>query len=120
VRLLTELERLLAAEESLFRRQLLREDIARLHKLQALARTSTDLSDFIKGGMLAGWTQANARTHELREPLEALLEAIYALERDRCGEAQEARVVECWHSLHRLRMERLLGCLATPAPKPLD
>ena len=118
MKLLQELEKLRESEESLFRRQLLAEDIARLRKVQALARSSSDRAAFVKAGMMAGWTQGNARTHELREPLELLLEAIHAFERG--DSAQDPRIVELWHSLHRLRMERLLGCLATPLPKPID
>lgn len=120
MRLLQDLERLLADEQSLFRAQLLREDIARLRKLHELAHAAQDLAGFIKAGMLIGWTQGNARTHELREPLEQLLEAVYAFERGLPDAEQEARIVEAWHSFHRLRMERLLGCLSTPVPKPAD
>jgi hypothetical protein len=118
--LLEDLERLAAAEESLFRAQLLREDLARLRKLQQLARTATDLEPFIKSGMRVGWTQADSRTAELREPLEALLHAVYVFERGRRDAEQQARIVDCWNALHRMRMERLLGCLSTPVPRPAD
>lgn len=110
--LMQALERAAAAEESLFRRQLLREDIARLGRLEALRSTSPDLEAFKKAGLRLGWTQGDARTAELREPLESLLAALY--------EGDEARIIEAWNELHRARMERLLGCLATPAPKPAD
>lgn len=106
------LERAAAAEESLFRRQLLREDIARLGRLEALRGSSPDLEAFKKAGLRLGWTQGDARTSELREPLESLLAALY--------EGDETRIIETWNELHRARMERLLGCLATPAPKPVD
>jgi hypothetical protein len=118
--LLEELERLAAAEESLFRAQLLREDCVRLRKLQELARTAPDLETFIGNGMRVGWTQGDARTSELRDPLQALLQAVYGLERGKRDAGQEARVVDCWNALHRVRMERLLGCLSTPAPRPAD
>ena len=110
MRLLQDLERLLAGEESLFRQQLLREDIARLRKLQALAAASPDFDVFAKAGMRLGWTQGDARTAEIRPQLEALLDALYR--------GDEARLTGAWNELHRARMERLLGCLATPAPKP--
>ena len=112
MRLLDELERLAAAEESIFRRQLLREDIARLAKLEALARSSPDIESFRKSGMRLGWTQGDTRTAELAEPLERLLQAVYA--------ADEARITPAWNELHRVRMERLTGCLATPVPKPAE
>jgi|SRR5689334_13218090 hypothetical protein len=110
MQLLHELERLAAAEESLFRRQLFSEDIARLRKLDAL-RGASDLNSFKKAGMRLGWTQGDARTAEIRPQVEALLEAVFA--RD------EGRIASAWHELHRARMERLLGCLSTPAPKPV-
>lgn len=109
--LIERLETLVGKEESLFRAQLLREDVARLRKLQELAKTAKDADAFIKSGMRIGWTQGDARTHELREPLERLLDAVYA--------AREEDIVQAWEALHRLRMERLVGCLSTPVPKPL-
>ena len=112
MQLIADLERLLATEESLFRAQLLREDIARLRKLEALARSAADADAFRKAGMRIGWTQGDARTAELREPLEALLDAIY--------KGDEPGVTAAWNSFHRTRMERLLGCLSTPVPKPVD
>jgi hypothetical protein len=114
--LIADLERALASEESLFRRQLLREDVARLRKLEALAESSPDLEAFQKAGMRLGWTQGDARTAELREPLEQFLAAIYALGKG----GDDSRVTRAWNELHRVRMERLLGCLATPAPKPVE
>ena len=110
MRLIDELERLAAGEESLFRRQLLREDVLRLRKLEALAQSAPDADTFRKSGMRLGWTQGDARTAELAGPLGLLLEAVYA--RD------EARITVAWNGLHRARMERLLGCLSTPVPKP--
>lgn len=112
MQLLHELERLLAAEDSLFRRQLLREDIARLRKLQDLAKSSADRESFMKSGARLGWTQGDARTGEIREQLEALLQAVY--------EGNEARLTEAWNELSRARLERLVGCLATPVPKPAE
>lgn len=112
MQLITDLERLLATEESMFRAQLLREDIARLRKLEALAQSAPDSEAFKHAGMRLGWTQGDARTHELREPLEALLAAIY--------KGNEAVIAAAWNDLHRTRMERLLGCLSTPVPRPMD
>ncbi|HTQ77979.1 MAG TPA: hypothetical protein VMI15_08135 [Burkholderiales bacterium] len=112
MRLIAELERRLEGEASLFRAQLLREDIARLRRLQQLARTASDAGAFMRAGMRVGWTPGDARTAELREALEPFLGAVYA--RDEDG------VVRAWNTLHRVRMERLLGCLSTPVPKPAD
>ncbi len=112
MQLIADLERLLATEESMFRAQLLREDIARLRKLEALARSAPDVEAFKNAGMRLGWTQGDARTHELREPLESLLAAVY--------EREEGAVTAAWNEFHRARMERLLGCLSTPVPRPVD
>lgn len=110
MRLVAELERAIETEQSLFRAQLLREDIARLRKLEELRRTLPDFEAFEKAGMRLGWTQGDARTQELREPLQQLLREIY--------DGSEARITPAWNELHRARMERLLGCLSTPVPKP--
>jgi hypothetical protein len=110
MQLIARLETLMGKEESLFRAQLLREDIARLRKLQELAKSAPDAAAFKTAGMRIGWTQGDARTHELREPLERLLDAVYA--------AREEDIVQAWEALHRLRMERLVGCLSTPVPRP--
>ena len=112
MQLLDDLERLLAREQSMFQAQLLREDIARVRKLQELARSAPDTAAFMKSGMSLGWTQGDARTQELREPLEAFLQAVFS--------GDEGLIVQTWEALHRVRMERLVGCLSTPVPKPFD
>jgi hypothetical protein len=112
MQLIARLEALVGKEESLFRAQLLREDIARLRKLEQLARSAPDAEAFRRAGMRIGWTQGDARTHEIREPLIRLLDAVYAV--------QEEEILLAWEALHRARMEKLVGCLSTPVPKPLD
>ena len=120
MRLLDTLQRLVAEESSPFRAQLAREDVARLRQLQELARSAPDLASFKQRGMRIGWTQGDLRTHELRAPLESLLEAVYACETEANDADGEARVDAAWRELHRARMERLVGCLSTPVPKPGD
>ena len=112
MQLIARLEALVGKEESLFRAQLLREDIARLRKLQELAKSAPDAEAFKKAGMRIGWTQGDARTHEIREPLIRLLDAVYA--------SREEEIVLAWEALHRARMEKLVGCLSTPVPRPVD
>jgi hypothetical protein len=118
--LLDQLERLAATETSLFRAQLLREDLARLRRLRELARSAADAAAFRKAGMRLGWTQGDARTMELAAPLQALLEAVYALETGAGGEEAENRVVAAWNEFNRARIERLVGCLSPPVAKPAD
>jgi hypothetical protein len=120
MKLLETLQRLAAEEASPFRAQLAREDVARLRRLQEFARSASDLASFKQRGMRIGWTQGDLRTHELRAPLESLLEAVYAGETGATGADQDARIDAAWRDLHRTRMERLVGCLSTPVPKPGD
>jgi hypothetical protein len=120
MRLIETLRRRATEEGSPFRAQLLREDVARLEKLRDLARDTADLGAFKTVGMRVGWTQGDARTHELRPPLERLLELIHQHETTSCGADLETAIEQAWLELHRWRMERLLGCLSTPAPKVVD
>jgi hypothetical protein len=112
-----ELERQAAREESLFRAQLLREDVARLRKLVDLVRTVPDAEAFRRAGHRLGWAARDARIEEIGPALERLFEAV----REAQGSAEaaaEARARDAWLELTRVRMERLVGCLATPVPKP--
>jgi hypothetical protein len=120
MQLIEELQRQLAGEQSLFRAQLLREDIARLTRLVELARSTPEFAAFRQAALRIGWTQGDARTQELAGPLDDLLGAVHAYCGGMSDAAQQARIGEAWLALHRLRMERLVGCLSTPVPKPLD
>lgn len=100
----------------------MREDLARLARMRDLAREASDFHAFLDAVLRLDWTRDNARTHELRGSLEALAQAVYARERQGAKEDEEerreARVIEAWNELHRVRLERLVGCLAGPLPKP--
>jgi hypothetical protein len=120
MRLIETLRRRAGEEDSLFRAQLLREDAARLEKLLQLARSTPDLAAFTTAGMRVGWTQGDARTHELRAPLERLLVLMHAHETRLHGAPSDDDIEAAWLELHRCRMERLVGCLSTPAPKPVE
>jgi len=120
VRLIAELERRVAQEQSLFRAQLLREDIGRLRRLEELAHAAPDLAAFKQTASRIGWTQGDARTHELGSALDRFLEAVHAGHTGIPDDAQELRIRETWLELHRTRMERLVGCLSTPVPKPVE
>ena len=123
MRLMEKLEHRLNVEESFFQTHLLREDIARLTRMRELARAAADATAFTKTAYRLGWTAGDLRTHEIQEPLAALANAVYAYERDASDARdaeQEARIEQAWEMLHRVRMERLVGCLSTPIPKPVD
>ncbi len=121
VQLIEELRQSIGEEKSLFRAQLLREDVARLTKLIELAGSTTDADQFKRAARRLGWTSGDQRTHELAQPLDVLLDAVFAYVRASALDAAlEARIRDAWLELHRTRMERLVGCLSTPVPKPVD
>ncbi len=115
MKLIRELEQTLAAEESLFRAQLLKEDIARLKILQGLAKSAASLEDFRKRGLFIGWTPGDARTVELKPALEPLLTAFHSASQGEDG--ADARLAAAWQAFVVFRMERLVGCLAR-VPRP--
>ncbi|MGZ5033725.1 MAG: hypothetical protein ACXWAC_11060 [Usitatibacter sp.] len=120
MRLAEELERQLVAEQSLFRAQLLREDLARLRKLCELASAADDRSGFATAARRLGWTQGDQRTPELAHVLGPLLDAVYDYEHGEASDESEARIRDAWVALTRERLERLVGCLTTRVPPPED
>ena len=118
MRLVQEIEGRLAAEQSMFRAQLLREDLARLRSLCELACASADRAAYATSAFHLGWTQGDARTPELAHVLGPLFDAVYDYEHGEEGDAIEARIVDAWAALTRERLERLVGCLSTPVPRP--
>ena len=114
--LIDELERRIAAEPGLFRAQLMREDIARLQKLEVFARSMAEPDAYRRAGRRLGWTTHDARTSELGEKLEELLDAVREATVSP-SDIADARAIEAWRALAQLRMERLVGCLATPIGK---
>ncbi len=109
--LLEEMEQRQETEESYFRAHLLREDIARLRKLETLIGEQDSLEGFLKEGLYIGWTQGDFRTHELKQPLEALLAAFHAYETGGRSDEQDASLRSAWQAFDRERMEKLIGCL---------
>ncbi len=112
MQLTDELRRRLAAEKSIFRAQLLREDIVRLEKLEALARSTPDAAEYRRAGRRLGWTPMDARTNELGAALDALIDAV--------REDHAELALKAWIEITQIRIERMVGCLSTPAPKPAD
>lgn len=120
MRLIAELERSIGAEESLFRAQLLREDVARLRRLREIARSAGGREAFAAAARRLGWTQGDQRTPELAAQLDPLLEAVYDFENGQASDEAEERIRRAWTELTRARVEKLVGCLATPVPRPDD
>src|SRR5690606_9171177 len=105
MRLIEQLEAAHAAEQSVFRAQLIKEDIARLRTLAELAAKASSPEDFVRQGLLIGWTLGDARTFELRPALVPLLMAFHAAGLG--GEEAEARLASAWQAFDSFRMERL-------------
>lgn len=125
MRLIEELERQLAVEESYFQRHLITEDVRRLELLRELALAQSDVEAFVVAGSKAGWTPEDRRTHELRETLDPFLRAVHAAIQARSQqadaeaqvEALDAGIMGCWQAFATHRMDRLVGCLAR-VPRP--
>lgn len=118
MRLLAELERAIGAEESLFRAQLLREDLSRLRRLREIASTAADREAFVAAGRCIGWTLGDQRTGELQPELDSLLEEVFAYERGQADDAAEERIRAAWRRLTHERVEKLVGCLSSRVPRP--
>ena len=112
--LIEELEARTGTEQSMFRAQLLREDLDRLHRLTAMADEAADLDAFLKQGLYAGWTQGDFRTHELKKPIEAVLAAFYEYHTGGRTDAQDHALRAAWDAFDRERIEKLVGCLRSP------
>ena len=111
MRILDNLREKLEVEDSMFRAQLMREDIARLQRLFELAQESSDCAAFQRAGLYIGWTQNDALTHRIKEPLERLLSVFYARVVDPGGEVHEEALDRAWQELEQARLQRLIKCL---------
>ena len=110
--LIEELERARASETSIFRAQLLKEDIARLTRVAELAETHADRAVFLKHALYIGWTQDDFRTHELKGTLEPLLDAFHAYVRAGRREDDDRTCWALWERFTTARLDLLVGCLA--------
>lgn len=105
MRLIATLESRIAAEGSLFRRQLMKEDVARLRKLLDLKAATKNRDDFMRDGRHVGWTQGDFRTHEVEGTLAPFLEAVF--------DGDEAAIERLWGPFETDRLEKLTGCLSS-------
>ncbi len=110
MRVIEEMEQRLQSEDSMVRAQLLREDIERQRKLEALARRHETREAFAGEGLAIGWTRGNLRTHAVEEPLRALLAAVHAYERGGRTDDRHQEVRRAWDAFDHLRPENLVGC----------
>ena len=111
MKLIEQLESQMTGEESVFRAQLLREDVARLRRLIELADEHDDREGFRKAGAYIGWTNGDMRTHELMEQLNPLLDAMWDWQRGGHAPEAEQSLQAAWDRFHAERMRILLHCL---------
>ncbi|MEE9433312.1 MAG: hypothetical protein V3V15_03640 [Sphingorhabdus sp.] len=111
MRLIEHLETTAASHESYVQKQLAKEDLSRIIKLRDLARQHEDLKTLKKHALFIGWTKGDMRTHELSDPLNALIEAVHDFETKGTGEQHDAAIMDVWMQFHKLRMKILIHCL---------
>jgi len=107
MKLLEDLRTQAAATTSIFQRQLFKEDIERLEKLEVLVAEISDETGFKKSAMTLGWTPSDLRTFELNPELANFVAAVWQ------GQGENS-INDTWAALHRRRMDVLLGCLSRP------
>lgn len=117
MKLLDQLERALSAEESYFRAQLLREDVARLKALRELASKAISPESFLEDGLGLEWTPGGLRNQQLKGALEPLLEAFCFADKSGPGADTDAHLLRAWYAFDAQRMDVLLGCLSR-VPRP--
>lgn len=110
MRLTEELKKTSETDESMFRRHLAREDLARLETLTGMAR-SLKREAFLKEGLYIGWTQNDMTTHRLKDEITALLEALFDYEAQGETQSGEEGLRRAFAAFARARMQKLIHCL---------
>ncbi len=116
MRLIDELEERVQAEGSPFKAQMYREDLVRLRKLEEIVRATPEPDDCRRAARRLGWTALDARTHELVEPLDRLVDAMRRCHSGGTGDITDGEIRDAWLELTRLRLETMVGCLSTRHP----
>ena len=96
--------------QSVVQKQLLREDVERLRRLEELAEAHGSYEDFEHQGLFIGWTQGDFRTAELHATLKPFLKALHQAKHAPSDGADE-EVRTCWIAFNQDRSKRLVGCL---------
>lgn len=111
MKLIDYLNDVISRNEGIVQTQLAREDLARVEKLCELAKTHDNYAAMEKDGLYIGWTKGDFRTHEMSDPIKALIRAIY--DRAKSGNAAkyDDRIMDIWAAFHTLRLKTLVHCL---------
>lgn len=105
-----ELKTVRARTQSVVHKQLLLEDIARIERLEELAKTHPSYEAFEREGLFIGWTQGDFRTGELHAWLKPLLRSIHQAINAPSDHVHE-EVRACWIAFNQERSKKLVGCL---------
>ncbi|NNC36426.1 MAG: hypothetical protein HKO02_03135 [Hyphomonadaceae bacterium] len=115
MKLVDHLETVISAGSGYVAVQLAKEDLKRVQTLRELAHSSDNLAAMQKSGLYIGWTKGDFRTHELKDPLNAIMEIIYTVENDKPGPEDraelDAKIMDIWAAFHTLRLKTLVHCL---------
>jgi hypothetical protein len=113
MKLIDDMRALAAGETSMFAAQLLKEDIARLERLEQLAMSEPDAARYRNKAMLLSWTPGDLRTFELDPELGAFLTVVHDAVAAN-STARDAEIVAAWRAFNKRRMDLLVGCLSRP------
>ncbi len=111
MQLVKTLNNIISGDAGYVQTQLAKEDLARVKKLQELAKTCQNEAEMIKQGLYIGWTNGDIRTHELATPLKQLIKAIYSYENGQASESLDQKIMDIWAGFHKLRLKTLIHCL---------
>ena len=116
MKLITYLNDVISRNAGIVQTQLAREDLARVEKLCVLAETHDNYAAMEKDGLYIGWTKGDFRTHELSDPIKALMHAIFDLTKTGDAAKYDAEkldnhIMDIWAAFHTLRLKVLVHCL---------
>ena len=111
MKLVEHLNSVMSENASYVQAYLAKEDLARVEKLRALAKSAQDAIAMEKDGLYIGWSKDDMRTHELSQPLKALIAAIYSYENGGASETLDNQIMDIWAAFHTLRLKVLVHCL---------
>jgi len=110
MQIIDDLNHIISTSDSMFQRQLAKEDVTRVENVLELAHASDTPATFAKEAFMAGWTPGDMMTHELKDVLEPLIETLYAYAKDTNNEAKEKAATEQWYVFDTARKKRLMRC----------
>ena len=111
MKLIDHLNSVISENTSYVQAYLAKEDLARVEKLRVLANSSGNIKSMEKDGLYINWTKDDMRTHELSEPLKALIKAIFEYENGGADDKLDAKIMDIWAGFHTLRLKILVHCL---------